>query len=322
MKLSQPYRLAELAELLQPHMPLSILGPDDCLVHGINVIHKVEQGDLTYADHPKYGDRAINSPASAVILSQAPDEPATKSILLVGDPFYAFRQLLLHFSPYQALSQERHPSALIGEGTLLEPGVIIGPNVVIGRDCLIHARAVLYDGVVLGDRVEVQSGAVLGSHAYFFKTRQASSPGKRYEKMPSTGRVIIGDDVEIGANCTIDKGATGDTIIGRGTKLDNLVHIGHGATIGEDCLLAAQVGIGGKAVIGNRCIFWGQVGVSKDLEVGDDTVVYAQSGVKNSLEGGKVWFGSPVREARDKMRELAATKELYDMWRSWERKKT
>ncbi len=319
VKLPQTHSLADLAALLDSSHQAHIVGPSDVLVKGINVIHKVEPGDLSYADHPKYGERALSSVASALILAEQPLDLQGKSVLLVRDAFSAFRDLLQIFSPYRPLMHWVDPSAVIGAGTILEPGVIVGPNVIIGEDCLIHAHAVIYDNVILGDRVEIQSGAVIGGHAYFFKTRAGNPPGKRYEKMPTAGRVLIGDDVEIGANSTVDKGGTGDTVIGRGTKLDNLVHIGHGAVIGEDCLLAAQVGVGGKAIIGNRCMFWGQVGISKDLTIGDDTVVYAQSGVKDSLPGGKVWFGSPVREARDKMRELAATKDLYAMWRGWER---
>ncbi len=319
MKLNQPHTLAELAALLDPNLHPRIAGPSDRLISGINVIHKVEPGDLTFADHPKYGGKAISSSASAVILDHEPTDLQGKAVLIVSDAFTAFRDLLRGFSPYMPLTERVHPSAVIGSGTVLEPGVTIGPDVIIGKDCLIHANAVIYNGVILGDRVEIQAGAIIGGHAYFFKTRKDNPAGLRYEKMPSTGRVILGDDVEIGANSTVDKGGTGDTVIGRGTKIDNLVHVGHGAVIGEDCLLAAQVGIGGKAIIGNRCIFWGQVGVSKDLTVGDDTVVYAQSGVKDSLPGGKVWFGSPVREARDKMRELAVTKDLYEIWKSWDR---
>ena len=319
MKLPHPHPLAELGALLSPGLQARVAGPPNQLISGINVIHKVESGDLTFADHPKYSARTLASDAAAVILDHEPDHLQGKSILVVSDAFTAFRELLQHFSPIQPFTERIDPSALIGKNTIIEPGAIVGPGAIIGRDCFIHANAVIYDGVILGDRVEIQAGAVIGGHAYFFKTRQNNPAGKRYEKMPPAGRVIIGDDVEIGANSTVDKGGTGDTVIGRGTKLDNLVHIGHGAIIGEDCLLAAQVGVGGKAIIGNRCMFWGQVGISKDLTIGDDTVVYAQSGVKDSLPGGKVWFGSPVREARDKMRELAATKDLYEMWKRWDR---
>jgi UDP-3-O-[3-hydroxymyristoyl] glucosamine N-acyltransferase len=330
MRLPRPQTVAELVALLAAeggHDPLPDPGADTArAVHGINVIHKVEAGDLTYADHPKYAARTLASPAACVLLpaggpSAEGREPANAdapAVVRVTDPFRAFNALLAAFSPERAMTAAIDPSAAIGEGTVIEHGVTIGANVVVGRDCILHAGVVLYPRTVLGDRVRVHAGAVLGGHAYFYRTRKGPE-GLRYEKMRTTGRVVVGDDVEIGANSTVDAGATGDTVIGRGSKLDNLVHVGHGAVIGEDCLLAAQVGVGGKAVIGDRCIFWGQVGISKDLRIGDDTVVYAQSGVKDSLPGGKVWFGSPVREAREKMKELAATKDLYAMWRDWER---
>jgi UDP-3-O-[3-hydroxymyristoyl] glucosamine N-acyltransferase len=340
MRLPSPHTVQELLAVLNREWPsaegrLAAESNSKAVVHGINVIHKVEAGDLTYADHPKYAARTLASPAACVLLPHPMDgtdvlpadlrpisptdrPTARPAVLYVHDPFSAFNILLAHFSPAMPMTLAVHPSAVIGEGSILEHGVVVGANVVIGRDCVVHAGAVLYPRTVLGDRVRIQAGAVLGGDAYFFRTRDRQD-GKRYDKMRTTGRVVIGNDVEIGANSTVDAGATGDTVIGNGTKLDNLVHIGHGAVIGEDCLLAAQVGVGGKTIIGNRCIFWGQVGISKDLTIGDDTIAYAQSGIKNSLPGGKVWFGSPVREAREKMKELAASKDLYAMWRSWEK---
>ncbi len=319
MKLPFPHTLAELAALLGPEHQARIAGDPSRSVEGINVIHKVQSGDLTYADHPKYGDRALASAASALILAAEPVDAQGKSVLVVADAFSAFRDLLRHFCPVRPLTAQIAPEAAIGPGTVLEPGVVIGPEVVIGADCYLHANVVIGNGTIIGDRVEIQPGAVLGGDGFFYKTRAGNPPGKRYEKMPSTGRVLIGDDVEIGAGSTVDRAATGDTVIGRGTKLDNLVHIGHGAVIGEDCLLAAQVGIGGKVIVGDRCIFWGQAGIAKDLTIGDDCTILAQSGVKDPIPSGQVWFGYPAREAREKMREVAAAKDLYAMWREWKK---
>jgi len=330
MRLASPHTVQELLAILARDRPsaegrLAAEASGTAVVHGINVIHKVEAGDLTYADHPKYADRTLSSEAACVLLPH-PEDGTTDlpmegpAVLYVHDPFSAFNALLAHFSPAMPSTQAVHPSAVIGAGSILEHGVVVGANVVIGRDCVVHAGAILYPRTVLGDRVRIHAGVVLGGDAYFFRTRDRQD-GTRYDKMRTAGRAVIGNDVEIGANSTVDAGATGDTVIGKGTKLDNLVHIGHGAVIGEDCLLAAQVGVGGKTTIGNRCIFWGQVGISKDLTIGDDTIAYAQSGIKNSLPGGKVWFGSPVREAREKMKELAASKDLYAIWRSWGKNK-
>jgi UDP-3-O-[3-hydroxymyristoyl] glucosamine N-acyltransferase len=163
----------------------------------------------------------------------------------------------------------------------------------------------LYDHTEIGDNVIIHANTVIGSDAFYFKRRPEG-----YDKMVSCGRVIIHDDVEIGASCTVDKGVSGDTIIGKGTKIDNQVHIGHDSVIGKNCLFAAQVGIAGVVTIEDDVILWGQVGVQKDLTIGKGAVVLGQSGIPKSLEGGKTYFGSPVQEAREKMRELAFVKQL------------
>ena len=210
--------------------------------------------------------------------------------------------------PAQAVSD----TALIGEGIHLQPGVFVGNHVRIGSNCLIHPNVTIYDHCVIGDNVIIHAGTVIGADAFYFKRRKERAV--QYDKLESCGRVIIEDDVEVGAGCTIDKGVSGDTIIGQGTKLDNHIHIGHGAVIGKNCLFAAQVGIGGKAIIEDEVVLWGQVGVSKDLTIGKGAVVYAQSGVASSIEGGKIYFGSPVEEAREKMKELNWVKRIPDLW--------
>jgi len=176
---------------------------------------------------------------------------------------------------------------------------------------LIHPNVTIYDHCIIGDNVIIHAGTVIGADAYYYKRRKERTA--QYDKLESCGRVVIHDDVEIGAGSTIDKGVSGDTIIGQGTKIDNHVHIGHGAVIGKNCLFAAQVGIGGKAIIEDEVILWGQVGVSKDLVIGKGAVVYAQSGVASSIDGGKNYFGSPVDEARTKMRELNYIKRIPEI---------
>jgi len=179
---------------------------------------------------------------------------------------------------------------------------------VIGEDCLIHSNVSIYDHSVLGNRVVIHAGSVIGADAFYFKRRPEG-----YDKMRSSGRVVIHDDVEIGALCTIDKGVSGDTVIGKGTKFDNQIHIGHDTVVGEHCLIAAQTGVAGVATIEDEVILWGQVGVSKDLTIGKKAIVLAQSGVPKSLEGGKTYFGSPVGEAREKMKEMALVKRIPDI---------
>jgi UDP-3-O-[3-hydroxymyristoyl] glucosamine N-acyltransferase len=166
---------------------------------------------------------------------------------------------------------------------------------------------------VIGDDVVIQAGCVIGSDAFYYNKK--TNRDIHYKKMLSCGRVVIENGVEIGAGCTIDRGVSSDTIIGAGTKIDNLVHIGHDTVVGKNCLFAAQVGIAGASTIEDNVILWGQVGVSKTLTIGEGAVIYAQSGVKDSIAGGKVYFGSPVEDAREKMKELVWIKRIPELWK-------
>ena len=187
--------------------------------------------------------------------------------------------------------------------------MIIGRDVQIGADCHIEANVVIRDHTFIGDRVIIQSGAIIGSDAFYFKRENG-----KHLKWTTGGKVVIHDDVYIGANCTINRGVSGATVIGRGTKLDCLCQVGHGAVIGEDCLLTAQVGIAGKTIIGDRCKFYGQSGVAHGLIIEDDVTVLAKSGVSMNLKAGKTYFGVPAIEARQHMREIALIKRLPEMW--------
>lgn len=280
---------------------------------GINEIHKVTPGDISFVDHEKYYDKCLRSAATFIIINKAVDCPEGKTLFVCDDPFSAYVKLVKYFRPFVPSDKMVSESALIGQDTVVMPGAFIGHHVSIGNNCIIHPNVTIYDHTEIGDNVIIHAGTVLGADAFYFKRRKERI--SQYDKLESCGRVIIHDDVEIGAGCTIDKGVSGDTIIGRGTKLDNQVHIGHGTVIGSNCLFAAQVGIAGKAHIEDEVILWGQVGVNKDLTIGRGAVVYAQSGVPSSLEGGKVYFGSPVDEARIKMKELAVSKRLPEIWK-------
>ena len=192
------------------------------------------------------------------------------------------------------------------------PNVFIGQDVKIGNDCIIHPNVMLMDYSEIGNNVIIQSGTVIGSDAFYYNTKKNRDVW--YKKMQSCGNVIIEDYVEIGANCTIDRGVTASTRIGKGTKMDNLVHIGHDTNVGCNCLFAAQVGIAGACVIEDGVILWGQVGVSKTLTIGKNAVVFAQSGVASSLEENKTYFGSPVVDAQQKRKELVWIKRIPEMW--------
>lgn len=304
MKLTPAKTLSELCELIGA----TYIGPADHLISGINEIHKVEPGDLSFVDHPKYYDKCLNSAATTILINKEVECPPGKAIILSDDPFRDYNYLVNFFRPFQPASGMVSPTAKIGSNTIIQPGAFVGNNVVIGDDCVIHPNVTIYDHTVIGNRVEIHAGSVIGADAFYFKRRPEG-----YDKMRSCGRVVIGDDVEIGACCTIDKGVSGDTVIGRGTKFDNQIHIGHDTVVGEDCLFAAQVGVAGVATIENRVILWGQVGVSKDLTIGEGAVVLAQSGVPKSLAAGQTYFGSPVGEAKSKMREMAYVKQIPDI---------
>lgn len=308
MQLDTPVSVRWIADFIGAQ----IVGNETQMVSGLNEIHKVKAGDLSFVDFEKYYDKCLNSAATVVVINKEVAAPEGKTLLICKDPFSAYVSLVKHFRPFHPAEKMISDSAKVGEGTIIQPGTFVGNKVEIGRNCLIHANVTIYDGCILGNNIIVHSGTVLGADAFYFKRRKEREV--QYDKLESCGRVIIEDDVEIGALCTIDKGVSGDTIIGRGTKLDNHIQVGHGTVIGKNCLIASQVGIAGKTNIEDDVILWGQVGVNKDLTIGKGAVVYAQSGVPASIEGGKVYFGSPVMEAREKMKEASWIRRIPELW--------
>lgn len=285
-------------------------GDPDWPVSGINEIHMVGPGDLTFVDHPKYYDKALASAATTIIINKKMAPPPGKALVYSEDPFRDFVSLIKKFRPFEQASGMVSTNAIIGQDTIIQPGAFIGNHVVIGKNCLIHSNVSIYDHCVIGDHVIIHSGSVIGSDALYFKRRTEG-----YDKLESGGRVIIEDYAEIGSCCTIDRGSTGDTRIGKGSKLDNQIHIGHDTTIGQNCLFAAQVGVAGCTRIEDDVILWGQVGVQKDLTIGKGAIVLGQSGVTKSLEGGKTYVGFPARPAREVFKETALLKRLPDLFR-------
>jgi UDP-3-O-[3-hydroxymyristoyl] glucosamine N-acyltransferase len=308
MRFDQPVPLARIAELINAEL----IGDPGATATGINEIHKVESGDLVFVDHPKYYDKCLQSAASFIIINRQTDVPQGKALLITPDPFDAYQTIVRHFRPFSPSMQMISESSSAGVGTVIMPNTYIGNHVSIGKNCIIHPNVTILDYCIIGDDVIIQAGTVIGSDAFYYNKK--TNRDIHYKKMISCGRVVIETSVEIGAGCTIDRGVTGDTVIGAGTKIDNLVHIGHDTTIGRNCLFAAQVGIAGSTLIEDNVILWGQVGVSKTLTIGKDAVVYAQSGVKDSIEGGKVYFGSPVEDAREKMKEFVWIKRIPQLW--------
>ena len=308
MRFERPVPITEIGRLIDAE----IIGEKEGVASGINEIHKVEEGDLVFVDHPKYYRKCIDSAATYIIINQKTEFPPHKALLLVDQPFEAYQKIVQHFRPFEASMKIRSDSAQVGENSLIMPGAFIGNHVSIGKNCVIYPNVVIMDYCVIGDHVLIQAGTVIGSDAFYYNKK--TDRNIHYKKMLSCGRVVIEDHVEIGANCTIDRGVSGDTIIGSGTKMDNLVHIGHDTVIGKNCLFAAQVGIAGATTIEDNVILWGQVGVNKTLTIGKGAEVFAQSGVPSSIEGGKRYFGSPAEDANIKKKELVWIRRIPEMW--------
>lgn len=308
MHFETPVQAAWIADFIDARL----IGDSEAMATGINEIHKVETGDISFVDFEKYYSKCLNSAATFIIINKEVEAPAGKVLFVCDNPFDAYVKLVKRLRPFEPATKMISDTAVVGEGTQIQPGVFVGNHVVIGKDCLIHANVSIYDHTIIGDNVIIHSGTAIGSDAFYYKRKKEEAV--QYNKLESCGRVIIHNAVEIGAGCAIDKGVSGDTIIGEGTKLDNHVHIGHGVVIGKNCLFAAHVAIAGKTTIEDEVILWGQVGVNKDLTIGKGAVVYAQSGVGGTLEGGKTYFGSPVEDARTKMRELNWVKRIPEIW--------
>lgn len=301
MKFPITYTLKQIAKIINS----DYVGTDDFPVLGMNEIHVVNHGDIVFVDHPKYYEKALNCKATIVLINKKVDCPEGKALLISDDPFRDFNILTQFFKPFKKSTSLISTSAKIGQNTVIQPNTYIGNNVIIGDNCLIHANVSIYDHCVIGNNVTIHSGSTLGSDAFYYKNRPEG-----YDKLISGGRVVIEDHVDIGALCTLDKGVTGDTTIKKGTKLDNQVHVGHDTVIGEKCLIASQTGIAGCVIIEDEVILWGQVGVTSGITIGKKAVVMAQTGVSKSLPGGKSYFGSPVEESREKLKQLAYVKKI------------
>jgi UDP-3-O-[3-hydroxymyristoyl] glucosamine N-acyltransferase len=310
MKFPAPVSPEWIAELIKA----KIAGNLHKQVKGINEIHVVEAGDLVFVDHPKYYDKCLNSAADFIIINtDTVTIPEGKTIFIVSDPFEAYLKIVDHFRPFTKATNAISNDLELGEGSVIMPNVFIGKHVSIGKNCVIHPNVSILDHTKIGNNVVIQAGTVIGSDAFYYNTKK--NRNQWYKRMASCGSVVIEDGVEIGAGCTIDRGVTAETIIGEGTKMDNMVHIGHDTRVGKNCLFAAQVGIAGGTIIEEGVTLWGQVGVSKTLTIGANAVVLAQSGVPSSLAGGKTYFGYPAEDASLKRRELVWIKRIPEMWK-------
>jgi UDP-3-O-[3-hydroxymyristoyl] glucosamine N-acyltransferase len=319
--------LQEVAEILGA----SVVGNAHLEVSGVASPQSAGAGDLVFAEDLKALETALASRAAAIIAGPfASNGSYSKPLLLSSQPRLAFARAAAHLQDSDPLasgvdaSAVVHPSARlaknsrveacavirenveIGEGTLIGAGCVLGPDVTIGRECRLYPNVTIYPNSKLGNRVIVHAGAVLGSDGFGYVRDEKSG---RYEKFPQIGRLEIEDDVEIGANSTIDRGALDATRIRRGTKIDNLVHVGHNVEVGEDVVIAAQTGVSGSSVIENQVIVGGQVGIADHVRIESGAILGAQSGIpsKKTIRGkGIVFWGTPARPIKEYLKQLAA----------------
>jgi UDP-3-O-[3-hydroxymyristoyl] glucosamine N-acyltransferase len=320
-------KLSEIAQKINCQM----VADSDIDIHGVAGIDDAGLGDLTFVSNRKYVGHIKNTKASAIILAfDIPEVPIPS--LRTDDPYMAFAKAVELFYTPPRPEPGIHPTAVIAKAAQFGSGVSIGAFSVIGRGCIlgsnviVHPSVVLYDNVTVGSdsllhahvvireycrigaRVIIQNGAIIGSDGFGF----APSKDGSYYKIPQSGCVIIEDDVEIGANTTIDRAAVGNTIIRKGTKLDNLIQIGHGSEVGQNCVLAAQVGLAGSTHLGNNIQVGGQVGFAGHTHVGDNAVITAQSGTSHDVEAGAALSGSPAFDNIAWLRSVAAFPKLPD----------
>ena len=322
-----PYTAAQIAELLQGQ----VLGDGTATLSGFAPATTAKPGDLTFAENAAYFSRAEQSAASAVLVDED-FGPSNKIIVRVANARIGFAKAMALFFPEPTFSPGIHPSSVVAASAKIDPTAHIGPHCYIGENVQIGARSVLqgsdhisndsvidedvcllprvtlYPRTQLGKRVRIHAGSVIGADGFGYVL-----DGGIHRKVPQIGNVVVHDDVEIGANVTIDRGALGPTVIGKGTKIDNLVQIAHNVVIGEHCLVVAQTGIAGSTKLGHYVTLAGQVGIAGHLKIGHKVVVVAQSGVMHDIPKGEKWFGSPAQPDRQWKRQILALQQLPDL---------
>ena len=309
---------------------------EDVDVSGAAGLDEAREGHVTFLSNPRYTPRVKTTTASAIYLAEDIQTDRQISVLRVKDPYLAYTRALRIFYPERPITPFIDPSAVIdssaviakhvqigacvvigknvhiAEGVCLFPNVTIYDDVSIGKDSVIHSGVAIRERTEIGERVVIYNNAVIGCDGFGY----AKDEERHWLKIPQAGRVVLEDDVEVGAGTTIDRASTGESRIGRGSKLDNLVQIGHSCTVGEDSLLCAQVGLAGSSHIGSRVILAGQAGVAGHLTIGDDVVLTAKSATSHDIPPGKVISGIPAFDNRDWLRSVAAFRRLGEMQRT------
>ena len=308
MDFPQPLHIADIAKIIEA----KIKGNPDAIAIGLNELHVVRSGDVTFVDHPKYYNKVLNSAATVVIINKEIEPPENKTLLIHAAPFDAFNQLILKFRPFKQSDSAISNTAKIGNNTFIQPGAFIGNNVVIGDNSIIHSNASIYDHTIIGDNVIIHANSVIGGDGFYFQKREEG-----YVKFQSGGRVIIENNVEIGACCSIDRGVTGDTLIGKGTKMDNQCQVGHDTRIGRNCLIGAYAAIAGVTTIEDDVILWARVAINKDIIIKKGAVILATSAVDKTLDGNKVYMGAPAIEVRKYWKQYVAMKGLPEFMKKF-----
>ena len=291
-----------------------LAGDPTLQVDSASTLEEARPGQVSFISNPKYVRQLETTRATAVIAAEsvASDRVA---VLKAKDPYYAFAQTVVKLHghrrhPHQGVHPAAHidPTASIGEGTVVYPGVYVGPRASIGRDCVLYPNVVVYDDCMVGDRVQIHANSCIGADGFGYATH-----GGTHHKIPQIGKVIIEDDVEIGAGACIDRAALGSTVIGKGSKIDDLVAIGHGTTIGPHALLVAQVGIAGSVSMGHHVTMAGQAGVAGHLKIGDNVTIGAQAGVTNNVPDQSTILGSPAMPISQARRVAAIFVQLPEL---------
>jgi UDP-3-O-[3-hydroxymyristoyl] glucosamine N-acyltransferase len=321
------YSAAEIAKLVGGE----VVGDSNAILKSFAPAERAQAGDLTFAENEEYFARAEQSAATAIIADKR-FSSVKKILILVPNARIAFAKALALFFPEQKFAAGIHPTAVVAASAKIDPTAHIGPHCAVGERVKVGAWSVLRGGNFVGDdstlgdevnlfpnvtvyprtdignRVRIHAGTVIGSDGFGYVLDAGV-----HRKVPQIGNVVIGDDVEIGANVTIDRGALGSTVIGRGTKIDNLVQIAHNVEIGEHCIVIAQAGISGSTKLGKYVILAGQVGLAGHLKIGNQVTVAAQSGVMNDIADGEKWFGSPAQPDREYKRQVIALRKLPEL---------
>jgi len=314
------FTVKEIAKLIDGE----IVGDPNILISGVSGIKEAQEGDITFLANPKYNSFLETTKASCVVVDKNTSSN-TKTIIRVDNPSIAFSKVVNFLNKIDTYHPKGiHPTAVIsdkakieknvsigaytiiednayiGENTIIYPNCYIGHSVKIGKDCLIYPSVVIRENVIIKDRVIIHSGTVIGSDGFGYVLVEGVN-----QKIPQVGTVLIEDDVEIGANVTIDRARFDKTIIGKGTKIDNLVQIAHNVKIGKNCIIVSQVGISGSTTLGDNVILAGQVGLVGHINIGDNSIVMAQSGVTKDLPKNSKVFGSPARDHNEAKRIIA-----------------